>query len=83
MIPSSWPAHLVARRFASVRFEDPDEVCPFEDDCEIGLKVALAEDAPNTTLEVEVHLERFADGRFLFPEDRSFPEDATVEVLFE
>lgn len=69
--------------FASVPLEELEDLCPGEGDCDIGLDVVLDESAPLTTLEAELRLERFADRKFLFPEDRSFPEDATVEVLFE
>ena len=70
--------------FTSVQLDDPGEICPGDDVCEIGIDVVL-DPAAATLRSLEVHaiLERFADGTFLLPEDRSFPEGAPIEVSFE
>lgn len=69
--------------FASLSFGDVEALCPGESDCDIGLAVAI--DAPDGTFQVQVEARvmRGADTRFLFPEDRSFPEGSTADLVVE
>lgn len=88
---SWWPAERVELALdgepspveSPFRFSDVEERCPGEGDCDIGMDVRLVEDVAATTVTIGARLEAAADARFLFPEDRSFPADATVTVLVE
>jgi hypothetical protein len=61
---------------------DPEELCPREGDCDLGLEVENIEDSA-TTARITVSFMVRGDSAFLFPSNRAFPEDATLEILVE
>ncbi|MBN8609776.1 MAG: hypothetical protein J0L92_04300 [Deltaproteobacteria bacterium] len=61
---------------------DPEALCPGEGDCDLGLEVENIEDSA-TTARITVSFLVQGDSAFLFPSNREFPEDATLEILVE
>jgi len=57
-------------------------VCDRDRDCDAGVSVEIP-DGSAVTVTATATLVRLGDSRFLFPSDRSFPSDATVDVGFQ
>lgn len=76
-------SELEATGSGLVRLGDPEELCPGEGACDIGFDLFVDAPSGTFTLDVEAALSRSADTRFLFPENRDFPADATIELVIE
>lgn len=59
-----------------------EELCPGEDTCDLGFELESTA-VVDRSVPCEASLQTPADGSFLFPQDRSFPADATLELVVE
>ncbi len=69
--------------FATVQALGVAELCPGDEACDIGFDVVVDAASGGFDVDVRASLIAFADERFLFPADRRFPADATIEVVLE
>lgn len=60
---------------------DLTELCPHDQDCDAGVTVEVPSRREVDAIATASVL-AYGDSRFLFPDDRSFPPDATVTVGF-
>lgn len=80
--PAIAPETLVVSAGFTERSYQLLAVCTRDKDCDAGVSIDVPAGSP-ITVTATATLVRFADGSLFFPEDRSFPNGATVDVGFQ
>jgi hypothetical protein len=64
-------------------FYDLTALCARDRDCDVGATVEIAGAGALVEITATGSVEREGDGALLFPENRAFPPEATVEIRFQ